>query len=104
QRSVLTRRSQFQCPLLLRIRVNRNGCKLGLMRGHRRGRRSPNPCRIYSGEYMLWLGYWEDTSVLAMISLRHGLGLVIAKRRKAAGLAQEEFAFQAKVHRTYMTG
>src|SRR5688572_25312725 len=61
-------------------------------------------CRIYSGEYMLWLGHREDTSVLAMISLRQGLGLVIAKRRKAAGLAQEEFAFHAKVHRTYMTG
>ncbi|MGQ0713049.1 MAG: helix-turn-helix domain-containing protein [Gemmatimonadaceae bacterium] len=39
-----------------------------------------------------------------MISLRQGLGLAIAKRRKAVGVAQEEFAFHAKVHRTYMTG
>lgn len=39
-----------------------------------------------------------------MTSLRQGLGVVIAKRRKAAGMAQEEFAYCAKVHRTYMTG
>lgn len=38
------------------------------------------------------------------MSLREALGLVIARNRKSVGLSQEEFAYSAKVHRTYMTG
>jgi transcriptional regulator with XRE-family HTH domain len=39
-----------------------------------------------------------------MTSLRQALGTVIARKRKEKKLSQEEFAFRAKIHRTYMTG
>lgn len=39
-----------------------------------------------------------------MTSLRQAFGTVIARRRKEKELSQEEFAYRAKVHRTYMTG
>lgn len=39
-----------------------------------------------------------------MTTLRQSLGTTVAKRRKASGYSQEEFAYRAKIHRTYMTG
>ena len=38
------------------------------------------------------------------MTLRQALGQVIARHRKSASLSQEQFAYEAKVHRTYMTG
>lgn len=61
-------------------------------------------CRVYAGEYILWIAYWWVFTLPTMKSLRQAFGTVVARRRKDAGFSQEEFAYRAKVHRTYMTG
>lgn len=59
---------------------------------------------VYTGEGILWIADWWGFTLPIMKSLRQALGSVLVRRRKHAGLSQEEFAYRTKVHRTYMTG
>ncbi len=40
---------------------------------------------------------------MASGSLQRRLGLVVRRRREATGISQEELAYRAKVHRTYVS-